>query len=163
MIAKLQQNKKVLQQESEDLADIHYKQVMEKDEEISRYKDHLVKLIGQVKKTKVTKKELKKHLSEQEEENLRLKNLNKNLLEQIKSFKDEKNSTKDKINNSENEELLRLRNRNQNLLTQVKKLKSDKRLLNFKLEKLTEEEVSKSLVHVEEKNPRFSQYPNLRK
>ena len=46
MIAKLRQNKKVLQQEYEALADIHYKQVMEKDEEISRLKDHVEKLIG---------------------------------------------------------------------------------------------------------------------
>ena len=82
IIAELRQNKKVLQQEYEDLAYIHYKQVMEKDEEISYLKDHVEKLIGQVKKIKVTKKDLKKHLSEQEDENLRLKNFNKNLLEQ---------------------------------------------------------------------------------
>ena len=74
---------------------------MEKDEEISHLKDHVEKLIAQVKKTKVTKKELKKHLSEQEEENLCLKNFNKKLLEQIKSLKDEEKNTKDKINNSE--------------------------------------------------------------
>lgn len=55
-IAKLQENKKVLQHEYEDLADIHYKQVMEKGEEISRFKDHVEKLIAQAKKTKVTKK-----------------------------------------------------------------------------------------------------------
>ena len=67
----------MLQQEYEDLADMHYKQVMEKGEEISCLKDHVEKLIGQVKKTKVTKKEFTKHLSEQEEENLRLKHLNK--------------------------------------------------------------------------------------
>lgn len=89
-IAKLRQNKKLLQQEYEDLAVMHHKQVMEKDEEFSRLKDHVEKLIAQVKKTKVTKKELKKHLSEQEGENLRLKNLNKNLLEQIRDLKDEK-------------------------------------------------------------------------
>ena len=80
----------MLQQEYEDLVDIHYKQVMEKDEEISRLKDIVEKLIGQVKNTKVIKKQLKKHLSEQEGENLRLKNLNKNLLEQIKSLKEER-------------------------------------------------------------------------
>ena len=46
----------MLQHEYEDLADIHYKQVMEKGEEISRFKDHVEKLIAQAKKTKVTKK-----------------------------------------------------------------------------------------------------------
>lgn len=56
---------------------MHYKEVMEKDEESSRLKDHVEKLLAQVKKTKVTKKEFKKHLSEQEEETLCLKNLNK--------------------------------------------------------------------------------------
>ena len=83
---------------------------------------------------------------------MRLKNLIKNLLEQIKSLKDDEKNTKDKINNSKNEEFLHLRNHHQNILTQVKKLKSVKKLLNVKLEKFTQEEVSKSLVHVEEKN-----------
>ena len=59
---------------------MHYKEVMEKDEEISRLKDHVEKLLAQVKKTKVTKKELKKNLLEQEEEILRLKNLNKKII-----------------------------------------------------------------------------------
>ena len=95
-----------------------------------------------MKKTKVTKKELKKHLLEQEEENLRLKNLNKKLLEQIKSLKEEKD-IKAKDNNSENEELSRQRNHNQNHLMQIKKLKSDKTSLKDKLEQLTQE-VSKS-------------------
>lgn len=133
---------------------MHYKDVMEKDEEISRPKDHGEKWLAQVKKTKVTKKELKKHLSEQEEGNLCLKNLNKNLLEQIRSLKDEENDTKDKVINSKNEELSRLRNYNQNLLMQIKKLKSDKNLLKDKLEQFNQEEVSKSpivTVHVENK------------
>lgn len=64
---KFRPNKKVLQQEYEDLANMHNKKVMEKDEEISHFKDHVEKLIAQVKKTKITKKESKKHLFEQEE------------------------------------------------------------------------------------------------
>ena len=97
-IAKNQQNRKVLEHKHKDLVDMHYKEIMEKDEEISRLKDHVEKLLAQVKKTKVSKKELKQHLSEQEEENLRLKNLSKKLLEQIRDLKDEKL----KIQNTEN-------------------------------------------------------------
>ena len=69
-----------------------------------------------MKKTKVSKKELKEHLSEQEEESLRLNNLNKKLLEQIKNLKDKEKDTKDKVNDSENGKLSRLRNHNQALL-----------------------------------------------
>lgn len=98
-IAKIQQSKEVLEREHKNLVDIHYKEVMEKDEEIPRLRDHVKKLLAQVKKTKVTKKELKKHLSEQEEETLHLKNLNKNLLEQIRDLAEEKL----KIQNNENE------------------------------------------------------------
>ena len=68
-----------------------------------------------MKKTKVTKKELKKHLSEQEKETLCLKNLNKKLLEQIKCLKDEKLECQNKVD-SKNKELLRLKNHNQSLL-----------------------------------------------
>lgn len=89
-IVKIQRNKKALEHERKDLMDMHYEQIVEKDEEISRLKDNAEKLLAQVKKTKVTKKELKKHLSEQEEETLCLKNLNKSLLEQIRDLKDEK-------------------------------------------------------------------------
>lgn len=128
---------------------IHYKEIIEKDEEISRLKDHVEKLLAQVKKTKITKKELKKHLSEQEEETLRLKNLNKNLLEQIRDLKDEKlkiQNTKNKVDESKTKELLRLRNHSQSLLNQTKKLKEDKKALKDKLEQVTQEEVSKSPV-----------------
>jgi len=97
-IAKSQQNKKALEHEHKDLVDVHYKEIMKKDEEISHLKDHVEKLLVQVKKTKVTKKELMKHLSKQDDETLRLKNLNKNLLEQIRDLKDEKL----KSQNSEN-------------------------------------------------------------
>ena len=137
----------ILKQQYAGLVDMHYKEIMEKDEEISRLKDHVEKLLAQVKKTKVSKKELKQHLSEQEEENLRLKNLNKNLLEQIKDLKDEKlkiQNTENKVDESKTEEILRLRNHNQSLLNQIKKLKVDDKALKDKLEQVTQEEVSKS-------------------
>lgn len=62
-IAKIQQSKEVLECEHKNLVDIHYKEIMEKGEEISHLKDHVEKLLAQVKTTKITKKELKKHLS----------------------------------------------------------------------------------------------------
>ena len=72
-----------------------------------------------------------------------LKNLNKNLLEQIRDLKDEKlkfQNTENKVDKSEIKELLRLRNHNQSLLTQIKKLKEDKKALKDKLEQFTQEE-----------------------
>ena len=138
----------MLQREYEDLADMHYKEV---------------------NKTKVTKKELKKHLSEKEEENLRLKNLNKKLLEQIRDLKNEKiksQNSENKVDKSETKEVLRLRNHNQNLLTQIKKLKCDKMSFKDKLEQLTQE-VSKSpsvTVQVEDKEiSRTNEYHNSRR
>jgi hypothetical protein len=55
-----------------------------------------------------------------------LRNLNQNLLEQIKILKDENK-----------EELLRLRRHNQDLLTQIKKLKHDKKSLQEELDRKT--------------------------
>ena len=139
----------ILKQQYTGLVDMDYKEIMEKEEEISRLKDHVEKLLAQVKKTKVSKKELKQHLSKQEEENLRLKNLNKNLLEQIRDLKDEKfkiQNTENKVDESKTKELLRLGNHNQSLLNQTKKLKEDKKALKDKLEQVTREEVSKSPV-----------------
>jgi len=52
-IAKIQQSKEVLECEHKNLVDIHYKEIMEKDEEISRLKDHVKKLLAQVNRTKV--------------------------------------------------------------------------------------------------------------
>jgi hypothetical protein len=74
-----------------------YKELLEKDKEISRLKDHSKKLLAQIKKTKITKqcnkkleqqkedlkKEFKKNLSEKNEENSLLRNLNQRLLQQI--------------------------------------------------------------------------------
>ena len=48
----------ILKQQYAGLVDMHYKEIMEKDEEISRLKDHVEKLLAQVNKTKVSKKEL---------------------------------------------------------------------------------------------------------
>ena len=131
----------IIKQQYDGLVDVHYKEIMEKDEEISHLKDHVETLPAQVKKTKVTKKELKKHLSKQEE-NLCLKNLNKNLLEQIKDLKDENikiQNTENQVDKSETEEILHLRNHNQSLINQTKKLKEDKKALKDKLEQVTQE------------------------
>jgi hypothetical protein len=91
--------------------------------------------------------DLEKKLSEKDEENSRLKNLNQRLLEQIKKLKNEKlenPDVKNKVDKVENEELLRLRNHNQNLLTQIKKLKNNKKSLENKLEQIIKKEASKS-------------------
>jgi hypothetical protein len=96
----LQENKKAMQRTQKEFDEV----ITEKNEEISRLKDHNKKLLGQIKKAKVTKqygkkieqgkedleKELKKNLTEKEEENSRLKNLNQLLLEQIRKLKEEK-------------------------------------------------------------------------
>jgi DNA repair exonuclease SbcCD ATPase subunit len=90
------------------------------------------------------KKKLNKRLSEKDEENSHLRNLNQRLLEQIKRLKDEKPENQvlsNKVDNSENEvELSHLRVHNQSLLTQIKKLKNDKKSLQNKLEQLTKKE-----------------------
>ena len=105
----------------------------------------------------------KKHLLEQKEETSHLKNLNKNLLEQIRDLKDEKlkiQSIENKVDTSKIKELLRLRNHNQSLLTQINKLKDDKKALKDKLEQLTQEEISKSpvvTVQVEDKGTNTNQ------
>ena len=83
-----------------------------------------------------------------------LKNLNKNLLEQIKDLKDENikiQNTEKKFDKSETEEILQLKNHNQSLLPQIKKLKDDNKSLKNKLEELITKEVSKSSVQVEER------------
>jgi hypothetical protein len=93
----LQENQKAIQKEFD-------KVIKDKNEEISRLREHSKKLLNQIKKAKVTmqygkkleqekedlEKEFKKNLSEKEEENSRLKNLNRELLEQIKKLKEEK-------------------------------------------------------------------------
>jgi hypothetical protein len=112
----LQENKKAMQGTQKEFDEV----ITEKNEEISRLKDHNKKLLTQIKKAKVTKqygkkleqekedleKELKKNLSEKEEENSRLKNLNQELLEQIRKLKEDKLENPDikDINKSGNEE-----------------------------------------------------------
>jgi CRISPR/Cas system CMR-associated protein Cmr5 small subunit len=127
--------------------------IADKNEEISRLKDHSKKLLTQIKKSKDTKQciqkleqenqDLRKKLSEKEEEGSRLMILNQRLLEQIKGLKEKaENRDTKKVEQSENEELARLKNHNQNLLTQIKKLKNDKKSLESKLEQLIIEEAS---------------------
>ena len=74
--------------------------LLERDEEILRLKNHNEKLLTQIKKSRDTKQrvheleqanqDLGKKLSGNDEEASRLKNLNQKLLEQIKKMKDEK-------------------------------------------------------------------------
>jgi hypothetical protein len=65
------------------------------------------------------------NLSEKNEENSHLKNLNQGLLEKIRKLKEEKLENPDikDIDKSDNEEKLRLKYHNQNLLTQIKSLR----------------------------------------
>jgi chromosome segregation ATPase len=125
--------------------------LLERDEEILRLKNHSEKLLTQIKKSRDTKQrvqeleqenqDLGKKLSGNDEEASRLKNLNKKLLEQIKKMKDEKPENRNIINkvdkSEDEEEISRLRVHNQNLLTQIKKLKHDKKTLQEKLDRKT--------------------------
>jgi hypothetical protein len=111
-----QENKKAMQRMQKEFDEV----IVDKNEEISRLKDHSKKLLTQIKKSRKKKqcdskleqekedpeKELKKNLSEKEEENSRLKNLNQELLEQIKKLKEEQLENPDikDINKSGNEE-----------------------------------------------------------
>ena len=124
---------------------------LERDEEISRLKNHSEKLLTQIKKSRDTKQrvqelekenqDLEKKLSGKDEEASRLKNLNKNLLEQIKKMKDEKPENGNIINKigklEDEEEISCLRVHDQNLLTQIKKWKHDKKSLQEKLDRKT--------------------------
>jgi hypothetical protein len=67
---------------------------------------HTSRSYHNINKREDLKKELKKNLSEKEEENSRLKNLNQELLEQIRKLKEEKLENPDikDINKSGNEE-----------------------------------------------------------
>jgi hypothetical protein len=125
--------------------------IIEKDEEISRLRNHNQKLLAKIMKSKEKKQcfqkleqenqGLKEKLTEEEEESSCLRNLNQNLLEQIKILKDERKEnleSKNKVDKSEDEEEnSRLRVHNQNLLTQIKKLKHDKKTLQEKLDRKT--------------------------
>jgi autonomous glycyl radical cofactor GrcA len=125
--------------------------IANKNQEISRLKNHSEKLLTQIKKSRDTKQrvqeleqenqDLGKKLSGKDEEASRLKNLNQNLLEEIKKMKDEKPENRNIINkvtkSEDKEELSRLRVHNQDLLTQIKKLKHDKKTLPEKLDRKT--------------------------
>jgi hypothetical protein len=125
--------------------------IIEKDEEISRLRNHNQKLLAKIMKSKEKKRcfqkfeqenqGLKEKLTEKEEESSCLRNLNQKLLEQIKSLKDERREnleSKNKDDKSEDkEELLRLKRHNQDLLTQIKRLKHDKKSLQEKLDHKT--------------------------
>jgi chromosome segregation ATPase len=110
--------------------------IIEKDEEISRLRNHNQKLLAKILKLKEKKQcfqkleqenqGLKEKLTEEKEESSRLRNLKQNLLEQIKILKDENK-----------EELLLLRRHNQDLLTQIKNLKHDKKSLQKGLDRKT--------------------------
>jgi hypothetical protein len=86
--------------------------IVDKNQEISRLKNHSEKLLTQIKKSRDTKQ----RVQELEQEN---QDIGKKLL-----GKDE-------------EELSRLRVHNQNLLTQIKELKHDKKTLQEKLDRKT--------------------------
>jgi hypothetical protein len=125
--------------------------IADKNQEISRLKNHSEKLLTQIKKSRDTKQrvqeleqenqDLRKKLSGKDEEASRLKNLNQNLLEEIKKMKDEKPENRNIINkvskSEDKEELSCLRVHNQDLLTQIKKLKHDKKTLPEKLDRKT--------------------------
>jgi hypothetical protein len=110
--------------------------IIEKDEEISRLRNHNQKLLAKIMKSKEKKRffqkfeqenqGLKEKLTKKEEESSCLRNLNQKLLEQIKSLKDERREnleSKNKDDKSEDkEELLRLKRHNQELLTQIKRI-----------------------------------------
>jgi hypothetical protein len=82
--------------------------IADKNQEISRLKNHSKKLLTQNKKSRDTKQcvqeldqenqDLGKKLSGKDEEASHLKNLNKKLLEQIKKMKDEKPKSRNIIN-----------------------------------------------------------------
>jgi hypothetical protein len=107
--------------------------IIEKDQEISRLRNHNQKLLAKILKSKEKKQcfqkleqenqGLKEKLTEEKEESSCLRNLKQNLLEKIKILKDENK-----------EELLRLRRHNQDLLTHIKKLKYNKKSLQEELD-----------------------------
>ena len=105
-----------------------------KKTEIFRLRNHNQKLLAKITKSKEKKRcfqkfeqenqGLKEKLTEKEGESSCLRNLNHNLLEQIKILKGERKKnleSKNKVDKSEDEEEnSRLRVHNQNLLTQKK-------------------------------------------
>jgi hypothetical protein len=110
----LQENQKSISKMQKEFDEV----ITDKNEEISRLKDHSQKLLAQVKKSKATKqsnqrleqekedieKEYKKNLSTKDEENSHLKSLNQKLLEQIRKLKDGKLDNLD-IKNADNQKM----------------------------------------------------------
>jgi hypothetical protein len=124
--------------------------LLERDEQILRLKNHNQNLLVKIRKLKDKKQGntnseqenqgLKEKSTEKEEEISCLRNLNHKLLEQIKILKDKKkeNLESEKHNRSKNkEDFLRLRRHNQDLLTKIKKLKHDKKTLQENLDRKT--------------------------
>jgi chromosome segregation ATPase len=125
--------------------------IADKNQEISRLKNHSEKLLNRIKNSRDTKQrvqeleqenqDLGKKLSGKDEEASHLKNLNQKLLEQIKKMKDEKPENRNIINkvgkSKDEEEISHLRVHNQNLQTQNKNLKHDKKTLQEKLDRKT--------------------------
>jgi hypothetical protein len=93
------ENKKAMQRMQKEFDEV----IVEKNEEISRLKDHSQKLLTQIKKSRKKKqcdskleqenedleKELEKNLLEKQEENSCLKNLNQEILEHTEKLKKE--------------------------------------------------------------------------
>jgi hypothetical protein len=92
----LQENKKAMQRMQKEFDEV----IKDKNKEIYRLKEHSQKILTRIKKSKVRKQcvqrlkqenqDLKKNLSEKDKENSHLKNLNHELLEQIRKLKEEK-------------------------------------------------------------------------
>jgi hypothetical protein len=89
--------------------------IIEKDEEISRLRNHNQKLLAKIMKSKEKKRcfqkleqenqGLKEKLTEEEEESSCLRNLNQNLLEQIKILKDERKENLESKNKDGNQKI----------------------------------------------------------
>jgi hypothetical protein len=83
-----------------------YKESLEKDQELCHLKDHIQKLLAQIKNSKDTKQciqklgknnqDLRKKSSEKDEETSRLKSLNQILLEKIRKLKEEGSEKEEK-------------------------------------------------------------------
>lgn len=121
------ENQKSIQKMQKDFDKV----ITDKNEGISRLKDHNKKLRTHIKKSQKIENnalrswnkrtEISRRTYKKNEENSRSKNRNQGLLEHTRKLKEEKLENPDiNINESDNEELPCLRNRNQILLTQIK-------------------------------------------
>jgi hypothetical protein len=104
--------------------------------------EHIRELIAQNEELKIERQKMDQDLLERDEEILRLKNHNQNLLVKIRKLKDKQGNTNSEQENQgvkeksteKEEEISCLRNLNQKLLEQIKILK-DKRKENLESEK----------------------------